>query len=78
MLPALRITSRVARTVVISPPIQTSAPVQRLLPSGCFSITSRLTCAEVHILKLGRPSHTGRRKAFAVFQRQPFFWLTRK
>ena len=36
------------------------------------------TCARVHSVKLRRCMHVGRRKALAVFQRQPRFWLTSK
>jgi hypothetical protein len=78
MLPAHRITSRAARTVTMPRSVHTSTPVQREVPSGLCSISSRETCADVHRVKLRRPWQVGRRNALAVFQRQPFFWLTSK
>jgi len=71
-LPAL------ALAVTISPLAQTSTPLQRKLPSGRVSNSSRATWAEVQISKLGRASHCGRKKALAVLHRQPWRWLTSK
>jgi hypothetical protein len=78
MLPALKITSCVALTSTICCPVQTCAPVQRFSPLGCVSINSWLTWALFHNAKLGRESQVGRKKALAVFQRQPLRWFTSK
>ena len=55
MLPAARITSWFAATWTCCLPSHTSAPVQRSDPSSLFAVSSRMTCAPVHISKLGRP-----------------------
>jgi hypothetical protein len=39
---------------------------------------NRAACVPVHSVKLLRRMQAGRKKALAVFQRQPLFWLTSK
>ena len=78
MLPAARTTSDFALTVTRLPSCTTSTPVQRRPPSAPRSIVRRCACAFVQSVKFGRDMHVGRRKAFAVFHRQPDRWFTSK
>ena len=71
MLPALRITSPAACTLTLPLGVCTSTPVQRNWPLACASMLSLTTWAEVQSVKLGRLMQVGRKKALAVFQRQP-------
>jgi len=78
MLPALRMTSPVAGALTLPLGVCTSTPVQRNWPLACGSMLSLTTWAEVHNVKLGRLAQAGRKKALAVFQRQPLRWFTSK
>ena len=76
--PALSSTSQRACAVTRPCGVCTSTPVQRRLPSAWRSMHRRVACDWVQSVKLGRLLQAGRKKALAVFQRQPAFWLTSK